>query len=61
MNRYESKRFKVDVDNYTADITGKPMKHLRIYTESPCQVDLWLTLADVEVFLTALEDNEPRR
>lgn len=59
--RYESERFKFDVENYLAAGSMYKMKHIRIYCEGAMQVDLWLTEDDVRSLGAALEDCELRK
>ena len=58
--RYESERFKFDVENYLS-YDKRPMKHIRVYCEGAMQVDLWLTEDDVRSLGAALEDWELRK
>jgi hypothetical protein len=55
--RYESKRFKFDVENYLAATTNRPMKHIRVYCEGAMQLDLWLDEDDISALNEAVTDN----
>jgi len=56
MNRYESKRFRVDVETCVGDDDERTlMRHLKIFCEEAMQVDLWLTSEDVWALKNALD------
>lgn len=58
MKRFESKRFKFDVDNYLGDRDATPMKHITIFSQGAMQVDLWLDPKDVVALRYALNYND---
>lgn len=54
--RFVSKRFKFDVENYYGSLPGhEPMKRIKIYCEGAMQVDLWLDESDVNALQLAID------